>query len=190
MRRAVILSLLAGTVVLAGAAVVTALQQVGVARGYAPPQPIDFSHALHSGRYEIACLYCHYGAERSRHAGIPPLAVCMNCHSQLAVQTREVAKLKEAVAQSRPIVWIKVHNLPDFVYFNHSEHVLAGVACQSCHGPVEAMERVRQESSLTMGWCLDCHRQRGITEFSARPAGEERRASSPVGGQDCSKCHY
>lgn len=170
----------------AGALTVVALSRVGNARGYAPAQPIDFSHRLHAGEYQIACLYCHYGAERSRHAGIPALSVCLNCHESLQVQSAEVAKLKEAFAQNRPVEWIQVHRLPDFTYFNHSQHLSGGVACQDCHGPVETMDRLRQEAPLTMGWCIDCHRSRGISEFTApaEPAG------LPSGGQDCAKCHY
>ena len=175
-----------------GAYLVYAFQRVGVAQGYAPEQPIAFSHALHAGEYQIPCLYCHFGAEKSRHAGIPPSGVCMNCHTRLKVQTREIAKLKEAVAQDRALRWIKIHNLPDFVYFDHSRHVGAGVDCGECHGAVETMARVRQEAPLTMGWCLECHRTRGITELP-RPmtAGEVPSEGRPsVGGQDCQKCHY
>ena len=178
MRKTVML-FLAGA---AGASVMTyALTRVGVAQGYAPEQPIDFSHVLHAGENRIPCLYCHFGAETSRHAGIPPSAVCMNCHAQLKVQTVEIAKLKEAVAQARPLVWIKVHNLPDFVYFNHAQHVrVAGLDCRECHGDVETMQRLRQDAPLTMGWCIDCHRRQG---FSAGARGE-------LAGLDCSKCHY
>src|SRR5215813_11558059 len=135
------------------------LSRLGIHQGYAPEQPIAFPHRIHAGDYRIPCQYCHYAARTSRHAGIPPASVCMNCHNLLERQTREIEKLKEAVQQQRPIRWVKVHNLPDFVYFNHSQHVLSGVACQRCHGPVESMERIRQDSPLTMGWCLECHRE-------------------------------
>ena len=136
------------------------LSRIGVHQGYSPRQPIAFSHRIHAEDNKIPCLYCHYAARTSRHAGIPPASVCMNCHAILERQTAEVEKLKEAVQQMRPIAWVKVHNLPDFVYFNHSDHVLSGVACQQCHGAVERMDRVEQAAPLTMGWCLECHRKR------------------------------
>jgi hypothetical protein len=110
----------------------------------------------------------------------------MNCHGILQKETADLARLKEAVQQNRPIAWIKVHNLPDFVFFDHSRHVRASVACQECHGPVETMARVRQEAPLTMGWCLDCHRQRGMTV--AVSAHADPRAPQP--NLDCGNCHY
>jgi len=169
------------------------LSLVGIHQGYAPEQPIAFSHKLHAGENQIACLYCHFGATRSRHAGIPPASVCTNCHGLLRKETAEIQKLKEAIAQNRPIEWVKVHNLPDFVYFNHSQHVLAAVACDQCHGPVESMVRVRQEKPLTMGWCLDCHRQRGQAVAFAdtrHPGSEALQPGRPLPGLDCGKCHY
>jgi hypothetical protein len=179
----------------AGALGVHALSRVGVSQGYAPEQPIDFSHALHAGsgpeQFQIPCLYCHFGAERSRHAGIPPASVCMNCHREIAKPSIELERLKLAVAQDRPIEWKLIHKLPDFAFFSHRQHVGGGVACQDCHGPVETMERVHQESPLTMGWCIDCHRQRGITEFSPRAQTAAAAVQeTAVGGLDCSKCHY
>ena len=159
-----------------GAVVVRAVAHVGVHQGYSPVQPIAFSHNLHAGEARIPCLYCHHAATRSPHAGIPAASVCMNCHALLARQTVEIQKLREAVLQRRPTQWIKVHNLPDFVHFDHSQHVRASVSCQTCHGPVERMSRVRQEMPLTMGWCLSCHRARGVGEHGA-----------PT---DCVRCHY
>jgi len=167
------------------------LSRVGVHEGYAPEQPIAFSHKQHAGDSHIPCLYCHFGARTSRHAGIPPVNVCMNCHSVLTKQTVEIEKLKETVQRGQPISWTKVHNLPDFVYFNHSQHVTGGVACAACHGAVETMVRVRQSAPLTMGWCLDCHKSR-------RPDGRRehqavlRRGDPPTAsaGLDCGKCHY
>ena len=200
-----------GAVLLAAAALGRELSLVGVHQGYAPEQPIAFSHKLHAGDNKIACLYCHFAATKSRHAGIPPANVCMNCHAILRKETTEIAKLKEAVAQNRPIEWIKVHNLPDFVYFNHSQHVLSSVACRECHGPVETMARVRQEEPLTMGWCLDCHRHRGpgptvpqttVAGLTAAPQGRgaavaalhpmapDPRRQPPLPGLECGKCHY
>jgi len=167
------------------------LSRVGVHQGYAPEQPIAFSHKLHAGDSQIPCLYCHSGARTSRHAGIPPLNVCMNCHSMLTRQTVEIEKLKEAVQRRQAIAWTKVHNLPDFVYFNHSQHVMGGVACSSCHGPVETMERIRQDAPLTMGWCLDCHRTRGAEHHPQRQVAVRRAdPRAPAPGLDCGKCHF
>ncbi len=167
------------------------LASVGVHQGYCPQQPIAFSHRIHAGDNQVPCLYCHSAARRSRHAGIPAAAVCMNCHGLLAKETPEIRKLKETIEQRRPIVWTKVHNLPDFVYFNHSQHVLGAVACQECHGPVETMTQVRQFAPMTMGFCLDCHRARHVG--SVRPETRGARFTTvrePAEGLDCGKCHY
>jgi len=153
-----------------------ALGRVGIHQGYQPPQPIAFSHRLHAGDTRIPCLYCHYAATRSAHAGIPAQSVCMNCHRLMGAQTVEIEKLRESVLQQRPIRWVKVHNLPDFVHFDHSRHVRASVACASCHGAVERMDRVSQQMPLTMGWCLGCHDARGVGERGERT--------------DCVRCHY
>jgi len=167
-------------------------RRVGIHQGYSPTQPIAFSHKVHAGDNQIACLYCHFGARSSRHAGIPPTSLCMNCHGMLEKQTVETEKLQEAVQLARPVAWTKVHNLPDFVYFNHSQHVLSGVACQRCHGAIETMERVEQVSPLTMGWCLDCHRAsahlppQSLTR--AAFALSQKPASSAA--LDCNSCHY
>jgi len=138
MRLQMVLSSLIGLGLMSGVGA-WQLSRIGIHQGYSPAQPIAFPHKVHAGDNKIACLYCHYAARTSRHAGIPPASVCMNCHLMLEKQTAAIEKLKEAVQQQRPIVWVKVHNLPDFVYFNHSQHVLSGVACQRCHGPVETM---------------------------------------------------
>lgn len=176
----------------AGAMLVRHLARIGVNQGYAPAQPIAFSHRLHAGTNQIPCLYCHSAARKSRHAGIPAASVCMNCHGLLERQTVEIEKLKEAVQQQRPVSWIKVHHLPEFVYFNHSQHVLSGVACRRCHGPVETMERVEQVAPLTMGWCIECHRARAgaPTNGIVRAAVTLRAKPRPVPGLDCGKCHY
>ena len=113
---------------------VAAVRLPGDNQGYAPVQPIAYSHKVHAGDLQMQCTYCHFAAEKSRHAGIPPLNVCMNCHSILSTQTVEIEKLKESVQRQQPIAWTKVHNLPDFVYFNHSQHVTGGVSCAACHG--------------------------------------------------------
>jgi hypothetical protein len=128
-------------------------------RGYSPTQPVVYSHAVHAGAMKIPCTYCHYGAERGRYAGIPSAQVCMNCHTQVLKDNPEIAKVKKALGEAKPIEWVRIHRLPDFVAFDHSIHVKKGVACQTCHGPVETMGRVTQEAPLTMGWCLDCHRR-------------------------------
>src|SRR5882724_4973244 len=177
---------------LAGGLVVWGLGRVGVHQGYSPNQPIKFPHKVHAGDNRIPCLYCHSSARTSRHAGIPPASVCMNCHGMLEKQTVEIEKLKEAVQEQRPILWVKVHNLPDFVYFNHSQHVLSGVTCQRCHGPVERMERIEQVAPLTMGWCIGCHRENAhlpVSSFrrAVTTLSEERK---PAAGLDCASCHY
>lgn len=177
---------------LASGLVAWELSRVGTHQGYSPEQPIAFPHRIHAGDNKIPCLYCHFGARTSRHAGIPPASVCMNCHNLVEKQTVEIEKLKEAVQSQRPIKWIKVHNLPDFVYFNHSQHVLSGVACQNCHGPVEKMDRIEQVAPLTMGWCLDCHRERAHVAKAPleRVIQNVSAKSHPVAGLDCTSCHY
>jgi len=178
--------------VLAGGAGAWQLSRIGIHQGYSPAQPIAFPHKVHAGDNQIPCLYCHSAARTSRHAGIPPASVCMNCHSILEKQTVEIEKLKEAVDLQRPIRWVKVHNLPDFVYFNHSQHVQSGVACQSCHGAVEKMDRIEQVSPLTMGWCLRCHREHAkmpVSDFE-RAALSLKQKQKPTAGLDCASCHY
>ncbi|MEE9392809.1 MAG: cytochrome c3 family protein [Planctomycetota bacterium] len=183
--------------------------------GYVPEQPIAFSHRLHAGELAISCLYCHSGAEQSRHAGIPAVSVCMNCHLTVKAPMAEVkAEAAAATAEGRDprrivspeiqkiydamgldkdlkrdpkrpapgISWIKVHDLPDFVYFNHGRHVNAGVDCTACHGPVATMDRVRQESNLSMGFCVNCHRD--VNENGL--AGDHSLHAST----DCAGCHY
>lgn len=151
---------------------------IGYNKGYAPEQPIPFSHELHAGQYKMQCLYCHSSAERANHSAVPSLNICMNCH--LVVPGSEgnpwIPKLQEAYAKNEPIVWKKVHLLPDHVKFNHKRHVEkygAPQACHKCHGPVESMETMYQFSSLSMGWCINCHR--------------ESENQAPV---SCSTCHY
>lgn len=149
---------------------------------YEPQQPINFSHKIHAGENKIQCLYCHFAAEKGRHAGIPPTELCLNCHTKIKTDSIEIKKVQEAVKTKKQIEWIKVHHFPDFAYFNHSQHVAVGkISCQECHGPVETMTRLRQEKTLNMGWCLDCHRQKGI----APPNDHKSKA-----GGDCARCHY
>lgn len=169
------------------------LFRLGMQQGYSPAQPIAFSHKLHAGDNKVPCLYCHYGARSSRHAGIPSSSVCMNCHGLLEKQTVEIERFKEAAQLEKPVVqWTKVHNLPDFVYFNHSRHVLSGIDCKNCHGAVETMTRIEQAMPLTMGWCLTCHREHaGVpTSTLERAAKRFTEVAKPATGLDCASCHY
>ncbi len=152
-------------------------------QGYSPAQPINYSHAVHAGAMQINCQYCHYGARNSRHAGIPPAGICMNCHEQVQKDHPEIAKIIEAIAAHEPIEWVRVHSVPDHVFFDHSIHVGADVDCQQCHGPVESMGRVTQWAPLTMGWCIDCHRASSEPDASGAPP----RASALT---DCAVCHH
>ncbi len=160
--------------------------------GYKPVQPIAYSHALHAGELKLDCLFCHTGAEQSRHAGIPPTSTCMKCHETILNKagtkpgvvdpSPEIAKLRQAVKEGRQIEWVRIHRLPSHVEFPHSRHVNAGVACQSCHGEIQGMERVEQALALTMGECLACHR----TENQKSQLNGKR----PAAPSDCSACHH
>lgn len=128
--------------------------------GYAPIQPIPFSHAMHAGVLKLECLYCHSNAEKGAHATIPPLSTCMGCHSVVKVNNSPYIKvLEEHYAANKPIEWVRIHRLPDHSAFSHQWHVAAGVACQTCHGPVQEMIEIRQNSKLEMRECITCHRQ-------------------------------
>ena len=165
----------------------------GNQQGYVPVQPINFSHKLHAGDNQVPCLYCHYGAERSAVAGVPAASVCMNCHSQIRKDSMEIKKISSALAQNRPIEWVKIHNLPNHVRFNHSRHVVAGIKCQQCHGPVETMERVEQFETLSMGMCVSCHRtHREVTlDESGKPiVARESTPKRLMASTDCSVCHH
>ena len=201
--------------------------QIGVDQGYMPIQPIHYSHKIHSGDNQIECQYCHSSAKKSKHSGIPSLNVCMNCHENIAdyngeedlekgytkdFYTNEIKKLYKAVgwdenSQSytgdvEPVKWVRIHNLPDFVYFNHAQHVtVAGIDCQKCHGPVEEMEILYQHSPLTMGWCINCHRETNIKvkdneyytkihEELSKKYGVKELTAAQMGGLECGKCHY
>lgn len=202
------------------------LMQVGVDQGYQPIQPIHYSHKIHAGDNGIDCKYCHSSARVSKNAGIPSLNVCMNCHkniSEVAETTAtpehskafydgEIQKLYDAVGwdkaaqkytgKTQPVKWVRIHNLPDFVYFNHSQHVsVAGVECQTCHGPVETLEIMEQHSPLTMGWCVDCHRKTDVKMEGnayydkihaelAKKYGKDKLTAAEMGGLECGKCHY
>ena len=200
--------------------------QIGVDQGYQPVQPIHYSHKIHAGDNAIDCKYCHSSSRTSKTAGIPSLNVCMNCHKSIyevaeSTATKEyskefydgeIKKLYTAVGwddaeqkytgETQPVKWIRVHNLPDFAYFNHSQHVtVAGVECQTCHGPIQDMEIVEQFSPLTMGWCIDCHRTTNVNvkdneyytkihEQLSKKYGVEQLTVAQMGGLECGKCHY
>jgi len=174
---------------------------VGIQQGYAPKQPIQYSHKLHAGQYKIDCNYCHTGVNKGKSATIPAANICMNCHGVIKKESPEIQKIYAAIEQNRPIEWIRVHNLPDLAYFNHAQHVNVGnVQCQTCHGEIEKMEVVEQRSSLTMGWCIDCHRKTEVnTKDNAyydklvalhRKETKEPLKVANIGGLECSKCHY
>ena len=207
------------------------LMQVGVDQGYQPVQPIHFSHRIHAGDNQIECKYCHSSARVSKTSGIPSLNVCMNCHKSIGevadasnkntsvteeyskeFYDGEIAKLYDAVGwdpstqsyngEEKPVKWVRIHNLPDFAYFNHSQHVsVAGIACQKCHGPVEEMEVMKQFAPLTMGWCINCHRETNVKvegnkyyekihEELSKKYGVEQLTAAQMGALECGKCHY
>jgi len=187
---------------------VTDAMAIGRSQGYSPDQPIKFSHEVHAGQNGTDCLYCHSSAETSKSAGIPATSVCMNCHLIVRNGTRsgafEIAKIIKAYENGETIDWIRIHNLPDHVYFNHSQHVgVAGLACQKCHGEIQTMDRVTQISDLSMGWCISCHREKAVN-FHDNKFYEVYREKvekmnkgvidsvtvEMVGGTDCMKCHY
>lgn len=126
--------------------------------GYAPTQPVAYSHKLHVGELGMDCRYCHASVETSPVATVPPTSVCMKCHEIIKRDSEKLAPIRESMTSGRPMRWVRVHNLPDYAYFNHSAHVHAGVGCKSCHGAIDQMEVVYQAEPLSMGWCLDCHR--------------------------------
>jgi mono/diheme cytochrome c family protein len=201
--------------------------QIDVNEGYQPIQPIKFSHKIHAGDNKIDCQYCHSSAKHSKTSGIPSVNVCMNCHKGISEYTGElfggntkteldgeIQKMYDAIGwdkenlqykkdyKQKPIQWVRIHNLPDFAYFNHSQHVtVAGVSCQKCHGPVETMDEVKQSTKLTMGWCIECHKTtevnmkdngyyKNIHEQLSKKYGIEKVTEAQMGGQECGKCHY
>jgi cytochrome c2 len=204
------------------------LMSVGVDQGYEPVQPIHYSHRIHAGSNEIDCKYCHSSARVSKHSGIPSLNICMNCHKSIGAvadvvqqeginefgvdYNAEIQKLYKAVGwdeseqqytgKTSPVKWIRIHNLPDFAYFNHSQHVMVGgVECQTCHGPVEEMEVMYQHSPLTMGWCINCHRESNVQvqdnayytkihDELSKKYGVDQLTVAQMGGLECGKCHY
>jgi mono/diheme cytochrome c family protein len=202
------------------------LSQIGVDQDYAPIQPIHFSHRIHAGSNGVDCKYCHSSARTSKNAGIPSLNVCMNCHKNIsevsdttatpeyskAYYDSHIQKLYDAVGwdkstqkytgKTHPVKWVRIHNLPDFAYFNHSQHVtVGGIECQKCHGTVQEYEIQKQFAPLTMGWCINCHRETDVkmegnayyekihAELSKK-YGKEKLTVSDMGGLECGKCHY
>lgn len=126
--------------------------------GYQPEQPVPYSHRLHVGELGLDCRYCHNTVERTAKAAIPPTQTCMNCHKMIRTKSEKLTPVFESYATGMPVPWVRVHDLPDYVFFNHSIHVDRGVPCVACHGRIDTMETVRQVKPLNMGWCLDCHR--------------------------------
>ncbi|WP_256011212.1 cytochrome c3 family protein [Desertivirga xinjiangensis] len=196
-----------------------AMWNTGVHQGYQPEQPIKYSHQLHAGTLKIDCQYCHFNAYKSKNAAIPSLNVCMNCHSYVTASDKyngetspEIAKIYKALDYDpatkqygdnpKPIQWVRIHNLPDLAYFNHSQHVtVAGIACQECHGPIQTMPEVYQYSPLTMKWCINCHRTREVNSKGNAYYDKvlavhdqlkkgEKVTPAVLGGLECGKCHY
>jgi hypothetical protein len=153
------LGLTAVVLVVVGAHAYLLTPPTGYNNGYQPEQPIPFDHTIHAGKYQISCQYCHANADKSRHATVPALNVCMNCHSNVATDKPLIQRMKAAYEAGESIPWVKVNMLPDFVKFNHKRHVAKGVQCQTCHGPVETMQTYYQHTDLSMGWCIECHRK-------------------------------
>lgn len=209
------------------------MMQIGIDQGYAPIQPIHYSHKIHAGENKIECQYCHSSARVSAHSGIPSLNVCMNCHKSIyeysggpdgpsaedlangytnEFYTAEIKKLYKAVGwdeenqqytgETQPVKWVRIHNLPDLAYFNHAQHVTVGkIECQTCHGPVEEMEIMYQYAPLTMGWCINCHRETNVDvknngyyekihEELSKKYGVDQLTAAQFGGLECGKCHY
>jgi cytochrome c553 len=177
------------------------VMSIGIQQGYAPKQPIAYSHKLHAGQYQIDCNYCHTTVTKSKTASIPSLNICMNCHGVIKTASPQIQKIYTAIEQNKPVEWVRVHNLPDFAYFNHAQHVNVGqVACQTCHGEIQNMEVVQHIAPLTMGWCIDCHRKTEVAGqdnayYDKLVALHSTQTKEPmrvadIGGLECSKCHY
>lgn len=183
-------------------------ENLGRQPGYEPDQPILFSHKIHAGDNRIDCKYCHTTVTESKHAGIPPVTLCMNCHNVVRKGrysgTAEIEKIYQSLESGKPVEWIRVHNLPDHTYFNHAQHIGAGkLECADCHGDVPKMHRIRQVQQLSMGWCINCHRTREVQFLDngfyqtyeklheELKSGQRLRVTvDDVGGTECAKCHY
>jgi mono/diheme cytochrome c family protein len=181
---------------------VQSVMAVGLTQGYQPTQPIAFSHKLHAGENNINCAYCHTSVYKGKSANIPSANICMNCHSQIKTESPEIKKIYRAIERKQPVQWVRVHNLPDLAYFNHSQHTqVGGIQCQTCHGPIQNMEVVYQYSALTMGWCINCHRETplntkgnayydNLVKLHDKSNNAVPFTVSSNGGTECSKCHY
>lgn len=184
---------------------------VGVQQNYQPSQPIAFSHKIHAGQYEIDCNYCHTGVRKAKSANIPSANICMNCHTAIKTDSEQIQKIYAAIdynpetqeygPNTKPIEWVRIHNLPDLAYFNHSQHVkVGGLECETCHGEIKEMDVVYQYAPLTMGWCINCHREtevnsKGNAYYDNLVEIHEAKSKDPmtvedIGGLECSKCHY
>ena len=172
--------------------------------GYEPVQPVPYSHALHVGQLGLDCRYCHTTVEQAAFAALPPTQTCLNCHQQIRKESPKLLPVRESYATGKPVPWVKVHDLPDYVYFNHSAHVTRGIGCVSCHGRVDKMEVVQQAEPLSMAWCLDCHRRpeqhlrpvEHVTAMDWVPNEDQlslgrrlRQAHQINPSTDCSTCH-
>jgi len=168
--------------------------------GYAPEQPVPYSHKLHVGELGIDCRYCHANIERSQEAMVPPTQACMGCHAVVKKESPKLAALRASWTSGNPVEWVRVHRLADYVYFDHSVHLAAGVGCVSCHGRIDQMDVVRQDQPLNMGWCLECHRDPApnlrpkdqITNMTWTPTPDEAATlaqSTLKGPEQCSGCH-
>ena len=163
---------------------------IGYNIGYAPDQPVPFSHKLHAGQYGINCKYCHTNVAVSRNSAVPSLNICMNCHLSVGTDKKWIQHITEKYEKNEPIAWQKVHLLPDHVKFNHSRHIAAGKECKTCHGPIEEMEKVYQYKDLSMGWCVNCHRgqtDESLSEDQIKELNESGHTQAPI---NCSTCHY
>lgn len=172
--------------------------------GYMPAQPVPYSHQLHVGELGLDCRYCHAGVEVSAVASVPPTQVCMNCHQLVARDKESLEPIRQSAARGEPMRWVRVHDLPEYAYFDHSLHLRAGVGCSSCHGDVAAMETVRQVEPLSMGWCLECHRDPAphlreydeITDTAWTPPEDQRERGARfiaergiAASESCTTCH-
>ena len=211
-KKLVFFVVLCGTIAMGSFSWVT-MWNTNVHQGYQPVQPIKYSHKLHAGVMKMECQYCHTGAFKSKNASIPSLNVCMNCHKSVKTESPEIHKIYDALGydpntakydstKAKPIQWVRIHNLPDLAYFNHSQHVKVGaIKCQTCHGPVETMKEVYQYSPLTMKWCIQCHKRtevngKGNAYYDSILAAHdkikkgEKVTAAVLGGIECAKCHY
>jgi hypothetical protein len=196
--------LLAGGVVFAVFLLAYAGSPSTLNAGYQPVQPVAYSHRLHAGELGIDCRYCHDSVEVGAGAAVPPTQTCMNCHATVKTQSEKLAPVFESHRTGLPIRWVRVHDLPDYAYFSHEAHVRNGVGCVSCHGRIDQMEVVCQDQPLSMGWCLDCHRdpdpnlrpREAVTKMDWIPDGDARETGARIRKElgvnpstDCSTCH-